>query len=198
MDLGFAFAKIQLYKSSTRESAIFIFADAIWLKIYFVCDIITKKFGGFKMKKSLNCIMLALLVTLTFSLVACNNYDKPVNENTENHMQHYEIDLTLDNYWKFIDVSLNGRTYTFNGVLSYAYYIDVQVDLTRTLSSESTTNTFSKTETVKLNASGGMNYIANEYSFDEVKQLLKVDGYMSSYRDSATIKKIVGKVIFSI
>ena len=95
-------------------------------------------------------------------------------------------------------MSLNGRTYTFNGVLSYAYYIDVQVDLTRTLSSESTTNTFSKTETVKLNASGGMNYIANEYSFDEVKQLLKVDGYMSSYRDSATIKKIVGKVIFSI
>ena len=142
--------------------------------------------------------MLALLVILTFSLVACNNYEKPINENTDNQIQHYEIDLTLDNYWKFIDVSLNRRTYTFNGVLSYAYYIDVQVDLTRTLSSEYTSNTFSKTETVKLNASGSMNYIANEYSFDEVRQLLQIDGYMSSYRDSATIKEIFGKIIFSI
>lgn len=113
-------------------------------------------------------------------------------------MQYYEIPLTLDNYWQFIDVSINGRTYTFKGVLSYAYYIDVQVDLTRTLTSEYTTNTFSKIETVKLNASGSMIYTANEYSFDEVKQLLQVNDYMSSYRDSATIKKIVGKVIFSI
>ena len=51
LDLGFSFAKIQLYKSSTGESAIFIVAYAIWLKIYFVCGIITKKFGGFKNEK---------------------------------------------------------------------------------------------------------------------------------------------------
>lgn len=150
------------------------------------------------MKKLLNCLILALLVTLSFSLVACKNYNKSANENTENKLQHYEIELTLDNYWKFIDVSLNGRTYTFNGVLSYAYYIDVQVEITRTLSSEYTTNTFSKIETIKLNASGSIIYVANDYSFDEVKQLLQVDGYMGSYRDSATIKKIGGKVIFSI
>lgn len=150
------------------------------------------------MKKSINCLILALLVTLMFTMVACNDYDNPANKNTNNQMQYYEIPLTLDNYWQFIDVSLSGRTYTFNGVLSYAYYIDVQVDLTRTITSEDTTNTFSKIETVKLNASGSMIYTANEYSFDEVKQLLQVNGYMSSYRDSATIKKIVGKVIFSI
>lgn len=75
------------------------------------------------MKKSINCLILALLVTLMFTMVACNDYDNPANKNTNNQMQYYEIPLTLDNYWQFIDVSLSGRTYTFNGVLSYAYYM---------------------------------------------------------------------------
>ncbi len=145
------------------------------------------------MKKVLIVLISILVCSLFFS--GCNN---STSNNHEPEFNHYEIDITLDNYWKFLDVSLLGRTYTFNGVLSFAYYEDVKIELNRTITSEYTTNIYTEIETVYLNASGSMVFVANEYTFDEIKELLNVSGYMGSYSDTATIKSISGKIIYSV
>ena len=139
-------------------------------------------------------VLMSLLVCLLF-FTSCNNSTSNKNEP---EFKHYEIDITIDNYWEFLDVSLSGRTYTFNGVLSFAYYEDVKIKLDRTITSEYSTNIYTKIETVYLNASGSMVFIANEYTFDEIKELLNVSGYMGSYKDTAIIKSISGKIIFSV
>ena len=145
------------------------------------------------MKKFLTFLMTILVCSLIFT--GCS--DSTLNE-CEPEFKHYEIDITIDNYWKFLDVSLSGCTYTFSGVLNFAYYEDVKIELIRTISSEYTTNIYTKTETVYLNASGSMIFHADEYTFDEVKELLNVSGYMGSHSDSATIKSISGKIIYSV
>lgn len=88
------------------------------------------------MKKSL------ILLLLSFALISCSSgqaapsTDKLASSQTAvetDKTRRYEFDLTMDNYWKFIDVRDTSTTgnyetlsFTFSGVLSYAYYEDVR------------------------------------------------------------------------
>ncbi len=148
------------------------------------------------MKKRFSIILLLLILCcITIFFVGCddssaNNNIKDSNEN------YYNIDLTMDNHWKFLD--WDKRNNQFTGVLSYAYYDNVVITLQRKIISEYTTNTYSENYTIELNAAGCKTYSFTEYTFDQIKELLNHTDYLSSYSNGITIINVSGKVQFSI
>lgn len=148
------------------------------------------------MKKRFSIILLLLtLCCVTIFFVGCD--DSSTNNNVkDSNENYYNIDLTMDNYWKFLD--WDKRNNQFTGVLSYAYYDNVVITLQRKIISEYTTNTYSENYTIELNAAGCKTYSFTEYSFDQIKELLNHTGYLSSYSNEITIINISGKVQFSI
>lgn len=148
------------------------------------------------MKKRFSIILLLLtLCCVTIFFVGCD--DSSTNNNVkDSNENYYNIDLTMDNYWKFLD--WDKRNNQFTGVLSYAYYDNVVITLQRKIISEYTTNTYSENYTIELNAAGCKTYSFTEYTFDQIKELLNHTGYLSSYSNEITIINISGKVQFSI
>lgn len=148
------------------------------------------------MKKRFSIILLLLtLCCVTIFFVGCD--DSSTNNNVKDSNENYfNIDLTMDNYWKFLD--WDKRNNQFTGVLSYAYYDNVVITLQRKIISEYTTNTYSENYTIELNAAGCKTYSFTEYTFDQIKELLNHTGYLSSYSNEITIINISGKVQFSI
>ena len=148
------------------------------------------------MKKRFSIILLLFtLCCITIFFVGCddssaNNNIKDSNEN------YYNIDLIMDNHWKFLD--WDKRNNQFTGVLSYAYYDNVVITLQRKIISEYTTNTYSENYTIELNATGCKTYSFTEYTFDQIKELLNHTDYLSSYSNEITIINVSGKVQFSI
>ena len=148
------------------------------------------------MKKRFSIILLLLtLCCVTIFFVGCD--DSSTNNNVkDSNENYYNIDLTMDNYWKFLD--WDKRNNQFTGVLSYAYYDNVVITLQRKIISEYTTNTYSENYTIELNAAGCKTYSFTEYTFDQIKELLNHTGYLGSYSNEITIINISGKVQFSI
>lgn len=148
------------------------------------------------MKKRFSIILLLLtLCCVTIFFVGCD--DSSANNNVkDSNENHYNIDLTMDNHWKFLD--WDKRNNQFTGVLSYAYYDNVVITLQRKIISEYTTNTYSENYTIELNAAGCKTYSFTEYTFDQIKELLNHTGYLGSYGNEITIISISGKVQFSI
>lgn len=148
------------------------------------------------MKKRFSIILLLLtLCCVTIFFVGCDDSSKNNNVKDSNE-NYYNIDLTMDNYWKFLD--WDKRNNQFTGVLSYAYYDNVVITLQRKIISEYTTNTYSENYTIELNAAGCKTYSFTEYTFDQIKELLNHTGSLSSYSNEITIINISGKVQFSI
>lgn len=148
------------------------------------------------MKKRFSIILLLLtLCCVTIFFVGCDDSSKNNNVKDSNE-NYYNIDLTMDNYWKFLD--WDKRNNQFTGVLSYAYYDNVVITLQRKIISEYTTNTYSENYTIELNAAGCKTYSFTEYTFDQIKELLNHTGYLSSYSNEITIINISGNVQFSI
>lgn len=148
------------------------------------------------MKKRFSIILLLLtLCCVTIFFVGCD--DSSANNNVkDSNENYYNIDLTMDNHWKFLD--WDKRNNQFTGVLSYAYYDNVVITLQRKIISEYTTNTYSENYTIELNAAGCKTYSFTDYTFDQIKELLNHTGYLSSYSNEITIINISGKVQFSI
>ncbi len=148
------------------------------------------------MKKRFSIILLLLtLCCVTIFFVGCD--DSSANNNVkDSNENYYNIDLTMDNHWKFLD--WDKRNNQFTGVLSYAYYDNVVITLQRKIISEYTTNTYSENYTIELNAAGCKTYSFTEYTFDQIKELLNHTGYLGSYGNEITIISISGKVQFSI
>ena len=148
------------------------------------------------MKKRFSIILLLLtLCRVTIFFVGCD--DSSTNNNVkDSNENYYNVDLTMDNYWKFLD--WDKRNNQFTGVLSYAYYDNVVITLQRKIISEYTTNTYSENYTIELNAAGCKTYSFTEYTFDQIKELLNHTGYLGSYSNEITIINISGKVQFSI
>lgn len=148
------------------------------------------------MKKRLSIILLLLtLCCVTIFFVGCD--DSSANNNVkDSNENYYNIDLTMDNHWKFLD--WDKRNNQFTGVLSYAYYDNVVITLQRKIISEYTTNTYSENYTIELNTAGCKTYSFTEYTFDQIKELLNHTGYLGSYGNEITIISISGKVQFSI
>lgn len=148
------------------------------------------------MKKRFSIILLLLtLCCVTIFFVGCD--DSSANNNVkDSNENYYNIDLTMDNHWKFLD--WDKRNNQFTGVLSYAYYDNVVITLQRKIISEYTTNTYSENYTIELNTAGCKTYSFTEYTFDQIKELLNYTGYLGSYGNEITIISISGKVQFSI
>lgn len=148
------------------------------------------------MKKRFSIILLLLtLCCVTIFFVGCD--DSSANNNVkDSNENYYNIDLTMDNHWKFLD--WDKRNNQFTGVLSYAYYDNVVITLQRKIISEYTTNTYSENYTIELNTAGCKTYSFTEYTFDQIKELLNHTGYLGSYGKEITIISISGKVQFSI
>ena len=147
------------------------------------------------MKKGFSAILLLLtLCCVTIFFVGCDNNFANNKENSNEN--YYNIDLTMDNYWKFLN--WDERNNQFTGVLSYAYYDNIIVTLQRKIVSEYTENTYTENYTIELNAAGCKNYSFTEYTIDQIKKLLNHTGYLSSYSNEITIINISGKVQFSI
>ena len=148
------------------------------------------------MKKRFSIILLLLtLCCVTIFFVGCD--DSSANNNVkDSNENYYNIDLTMDNHWKFLD--WDKRNNQFTGVLSYAYYDNVVITLQRKIISEYTTNTYSENYTIELNAAGCKTYSFTEYTFDQIKELLNHTDYLSSYSNEITIINVSGKVQFSI
>ncbi len=148
------------------------------------------------MKKRFSIILLLLtLCCVTIFFVGCD--DSSANNNVkDSNKNYYNIDLTMDNHWKFLD--WDKRNNQFTGVLSYAYYDNVVITLQRKIISEYTTNTYSENYTIELNTAGCKTYSFTEYTFDQIKELLNHTGYLGSYGNEITIISISGKVQFSI
>lgn len=86
------------------------------------------------MKKRFSIILLLLtLCCVTIFFVGCD--DSSANNNVkDSNENYYNIDLTMDNHWKFLD--WDKRNNQFTGVLSYSYYDNVVITLQRKIISE--------------------------------------------------------------
>lgn len=148
------------------------------------------------MKKRFSTILLLFtLCCVTIFFVGCDNNFANNNQEDSNE-NYYNIDLTMDNHWKFLDWDKQNNQFT--GVLSYAYYDNIIITLQRKIVSEYTENTYTENYTIELNTAGCKNYAFKEYTFDQIKELLNHTGYLSSYSNEVTIINITGTVRFSI
>ncbi len=139
-----------------------------------------------------------LILAVCFCMIVftgCKDNNSP-NNTSENNERYYNVNLSLENYWKYLD--WDKRNNQFNGVLTFAYYENVIVTIQRKIVSEYTENTYSENYSVELNAAGSKIYTFTEYTFEQIKELLNHTGYLSSYNDEVTIIDVSGTVQFSI
>lgn len=153
-------------------------------------------------------------------LIACNSYQssssKDDNGATEtNTAKRYEFELTKDNLWYFVDSapSETGNNtyktlyYTFQGVLSYAYYDNVVIHLDYDIVgmgepgsgiSIYPTTTHKADVEFKLNASGsGVLTLPYDYvPTNAVPTITETNLY--GFNRSLTIKSVSGTVRFAI
>ena len=153
------------------------------------------------MKKRISFLSLLLCLVMIL-LVGCSgivNTTTDHSSQTDNSQSYvYEVTLTKDNYWKYLDWD---KTHSqFTGVLSFAYYEDVVMTLRRTISApEYTENSYvEEAFSVELNAAGCQGYSLKSYTVAEVQELLNYHAYMSTWHYDIEITSISGKVLFSI
>ena len=128
-------------------------------------------------------------------------------ETPNNGVQHYEIELTKNNFDEFLlytvttpqyqTATSKGSFYEIKGVLSYAYYKDVTVLFyVEYKTSDGISETVYKGNfTVKLNAAGNYSF----YTADPiVLNALNLSGYNRLAKDCLTITAVSGTVIFDI
>lgn len=133
--------------------------------------------------------------------------DSTNQSDTTNQAQHYEIELSKDNYKKYINYSITettpnalnqkGNFYEFKGVLSYAYYKDVVVTLNAQYEEPSWEGgeTYNFNFSIELDAAGNFSF----YSNNEVAlNKLNWTYYRPGTTSEIVIIEVSGKVIFDI
>lgn len=116
--------------------------------------------------------------------------------------KRYEIDLNLDNYWKYFEESgntnasgYNSLTFSIKGVLSYAYYEDVYISFYVKVNDV----VYPKlSQSIELRADGYGTITPITYDTVFMKNAYGQDVSLYSYQRSIYVKSISGKVIFSI
>ena len=148
-------------------------------------------------------------------LCSCGTNKSGVSSNDPNapieteKVKRYEFDLSLDNYWYFIDVTSENTSthnagyidYSFKGVLSYAYYENVSFVIDYRIHGEGgiyhPSGDYQADIIMKLNASGsGVFYLKYDFIPDNFTPSFTGDS-VSDYQRSSSIKSVSGKVIFS-
>lgn len=168
------------------------------------------------MKKRLLLLIMAIVnaICMTLYFAACGNEqldtsteDADLTNQLPNQPTHYEIDLTLSNFDKFINFTSNYTPYTnfedhheLKGVLTYAYYENVTV----TFYVEYIENgynyddiVYSGNFVINLDASGSNSFYAND------AHLLRAINYTSYAKYKSKSRKVMlvgvsGRVIFSL
>jgi hypothetical protein len=157
-----------------------------------------------------------LLFLLPFLMLAACNNEPTRNENgaTETSTtQRYAFDLTKDNLWYFIESaqSSTGNStyttlhYTFKGVLSYAYYDNVVVNIRYSLvgrgepgSSSYPSTSHTADIAFKLNAAGsGTLSLSYEYVPENAVPAITQNN-VSGFNRSLNIMSVTGVVRFAI
>ena len=156
-----------------------------------------------------------IFVSCLFALTACstsknsdsNNHTIPSEENDVPGAEHYEIDLSMQNFSEFIKYTITetvanstnktGNHYELQGVLRFAYYKNVVVTLSATYQAPSWQGGEQKTFqfSVVLDAAGDCKFDTNN------PVALEKLGW-SSYKPGTTSQikavAVTGKVIFNI
>lgn len=164
------------------------------------------------MKKFLILLLPVLLLTACNSsqLTSSKDDDGAIETNTD---KRYEFELTKNNLWYFVDStpSVTGNSnfetlyYTFQGVLSYAYYDNVVIHLDYDIIGKGEPGGFTYPTTThkadiefKLNASGsGVLTLPYDYvPTNAVPTITQTDLY--GFNRSLTIKSVTGTVRFAI
>ena len=103
-------------------------------------------------------ILILLCFSFLFSNLGCSPNDETLSSSSQNNIpsssqntiQRYEIELTLDNYSTYINEETTVAQYSpgirFSGCLSYAFYKDVTFRIRNTNSNQE--------ETIYCNAAG--------------------------------------------
>ena len=168
-------------------------------------------------------IILPIIMIIPFALCGCDNTNK-VNNSSKNESSNiigvetdktkrYDIDLTVNNYWKYLDItgdfeasyySYKSLSYSVSGVLSYAYYEDVMITFDYCGGYyNSYTNTKNDKEYhaniyANLNAAGNdSGSIAYNYVPTNITPEFKDDSFYS-YDRKLSIKSITGTIHFAI
>lgn len=164
------------------------------------------------MRKALIILLPVLMLTACASNQPSSSPEssKQNSEATEtDKTQRYEFSLTKDNLWYFIDSSYSLSSnneyysciYTFDGVLSYAYYDNVIIHLDYDIVGKGgiyPTGTYKADIEVKLNAAGnGGVTLAYEYVPTNITPSFSGDS-LYGYNRSLSIKSVSGMVRFSI
>lgn len=157
--------------------------------------------------------LIASIIATTFMLFvfsACSNENSnsSINEpNSTNQLQHYEIELNMNNFEKYILYSITeassttigtkGDFYDFQGVLSYAYYKDVIItlDAQYKLPSWEGGETHNINFDIELNAAGNFGFYAdNQVALDK----LNWTSYPRGTTSEIAVTAVSGTVIFNI
>ncbi len=154
-------------------------------------------------------LLLAALIAATICSCGGNGTDKNSDSSSDGNLitknseaKHYEFDLTVENYWKFINVEITKGTTsyytvacTFNGVLSFAYYEDVKFVASYKI--QGTSANYEAKITKELNA-GGNGSIVLPYDYVPENITPSFNGSnLYGYERSLTIESVSGKVLFS-
>ena len=162
-------------------------------------------------------IVFALLTLMSVGILSACSHSSEGNggttdkgttiETPNNGVQHYEIELTKNNFDEFLlytvttpqyqTTTSKGSFYEIKGVLSYAYYKNVTLSFyVEYKTSDGISETVYKGNfTIKLNAAGNYSF----YTADEiVLNALNLSGYNRLAKDSLTITAVSGVVIFDI
>lgn len=143
------------------------------------------------------------MIFVLVSFVAC--VDEPETSNTDNCKQnHYEIDLTLDNFSEYIKYTATYNKFTnyedyheLTGVLAFAYYKDVVCTFFVEYTNHDTNTVYNGTYKVKLDASGCYSFYSNDAKLLEAIHYTSYQKYQTSPRN-VTLTNVTGKVIFTL
>lgn len=163
------------------------------------------------MKKRLFCLIATVAtIFMLFAFAACAEEQSNTStdgSNSENQLHHYEIELNMDNYEKYIKYSITettanalnqkGNFYDFKGVLSYAYYDSVIITLKAQYTEPSWEGgeSYNFDFSIELDAAGNFSfYTNNQVALDKLNWTY----YRPGTTSEIVVTAVSGKVIFDI
>ncbi len=164
------------------------------------------------MKKVVSLFIIFSVLLTALSLVGCQSNEKIHNKNQPTQTV---VELTENNYWKYIDLQFSGNGNkagedgsifcTINGVLDFALYDDVVIafDVIYYTDDQSDDEYNRYTMFIALNAAGNAEFETTHSGTTNVEygKWNGIDGelvYLHDYNRKIVVKSITGKVIYTV
>ncbi len=162
------------------------------------------------MKKAVSALLILCFLLSTLLLSGCQTVIPP----EDNGAVHTEVDLDMNNLWKYITISISGPAAAgseasihceINGVLDYALYEDVVIgfNVYYYTSDQSDDEYQYYTMYIALNAAGNAEFMTTYLGTTSVKygKWAGIDGELvnlHNYNRKIYAEHVSGKVIYSI